>query len=187
MLTPLLMKMVAAAIPPPSGYSRLYDGRPAQVPYNGQLGGRPTYNEVRCCTKFKLEETRKLQIQFQEQEAATFEQAWVEDPAAAAKMKLDTETKSHIEYQGRLRVELKDEFTKGKSNEFSMEHVRRHWKQHPFKYDALALDDGGLSKDDCGFDKKHPRGSLPFDRPEDQRKWDAFSRQMKSLRSTRKS
>ena len=43
--------------------------------------------------------------------------------------------------RGRQRVELKDDFTKGKSNEFSMEHVRRHWKQRPFKYDTLALDD----------------------------------------------
>ena len=41
----------------------------------------------------------------------------------------------------RLRVELKDDFTKDKNNELSMEHVRRHWKQRPFKYDAIVLDD----------------------------------------------
>ena len=144
----------------------------------------------------------------------------------------------HVDFRkGRLRVELKDEFTKGKSNEFSMEHVRRHWKQRPFKYDALALDDRldpsaldpekewevdsvssrrylhrkykyavsykgadeeskllpqdhpdfkGCQKMIAEFDKKHPRGSLPFDKPEDHRKWDASSRQRKSHRVTRR-
>ena len=139
--------------------------------------------------------------------------------------------------RGRLRVELKDEFTKGKSNEFSMEHVRRHWKQRPFKYDTLALDDRldpsaldpnkewevdgvssrrylhgrykyavtykgadeeskllprdhkdfkGCKKMIAEFDDKHPLGSLPFDKPEDQRKWHASSRQHRGLRSTRR-
>ena len=139
--------------------------------------------------------------------------------------------------RGRLRVELKDEFTKGKSNEFSMEHVRRHWKQRPFKYDTLALDDrldpsaldpnkewevdGGSSRrylhgrykyavtykgadeeskllprdhkdfEGCKkliaeFDTKHRLGSLPFDKPEDQRKWHASTRQQRGLRSTRR-
>ena len=43
--------------------------------------------------------------------------------------------------RGRLRVELGDEFTKGKTNEFSMEHVRRHWTQRPWKYDTVAIED----------------------------------------------
>ena len=52
--------------------------------------------EKHAAMKHKLEETRKLQIQYQEKEAANHEQAWADNPEAAAKIKLDTETESHI-------------------------------------------------------------------------------------------
>ena len=43
--------------------------------------------------------------------------------------------------RGRLRVELGDDFTKGKINDFSMEHVRRHWTKRPWRYETIALED----------------------------------------------
>ena len=43
--------------------------------------------------------------------------------------------------KGRLRVELGTDFTKGKTNEFSMEHVRHHWKYRPWTYDNMSLDE----------------------------------------------
>ena len=41
--------------------------------------------------------------------------------------------------RGRLTVELRGEFTLGKTNEFSMEHVRRHWVRRPWAYDTVDL------------------------------------------------
>ena len=40
----------------------------------------------------------------------------------------------------RVRVELGGDFTKGKTNWFSLEHVRRYWLQRPFEYDAISLE-----------------------------------------------
>ena len=44
----------------------------------------------------------------------------------------------------------------------------------------------GCKKLIAEFDDKHPLGSLPFDKPEDQRKWHASTRQYRGLRSTRR-
>ena len=38
-------------------------------------------------------------------------------------------------------MELGTDFTKGKTNEFSMEHVRHHWKYRPWTYDNMSLDE----------------------------------------------
>ena len=140
--------------------------------------------------------------------------------------------------KGRLRVELGTDFTKGKTNEFSMEHVRHHWKYRPWTYDNMSLDerldpryvdpdtewevDGVSSRrylherykyrvsyknsdeesplrprdhedfNGCQellaqFDAKHPLGSLPYDKPEDQRLYqDQRRRPQRSTRSSRR-
>ena len=138
--------------------------------------------------------------------------------------------------RGRLKVELGTDFTRGKTNVFSMEHVRQHWTKRPWRYETLTLDErlapeaqdpdyewevdgvssrrylrgkykyavtykGGdeetklLPKDSpdlrgCQellneFDEKHPLGSLPFDKPEDQRAWHERTRSQHTRRSTR--
>ena len=43
--------------------------------------------------------------------------------------------------RGRLTVELGGEFPVGKSNEFTMDNVRRHWEHRPWRYDTVGLDE----------------------------------------------
>ena len=43
--------------------------------------------------------------------------------------------------RGRIKVELEGDFPVGKSNEFTMDHVRRHWEQRPWRYDTVGLDE----------------------------------------------
>ena len=43
--------------------------------------------------------------------------------------------------RGRLTVELGGEFPVGKSNEFTMDNVRRHWEHQPWRYDTVGLDE----------------------------------------------
>ena len=43
--------------------------------------------------------------------------------------------------RGRIRVELGNDFTKGKINLFSMQDVRKHWVRKPWHTEALSLEE----------------------------------------------
>ena len=136
--------------------------------------------------------------------------------------------------RGRLQVELGNDFTKGKTNWFTMDDVRKHWVRRPWHSATVTVEerlaandnhdeeyevDGIASRkytygkyrysvsfkgfDECHkhlprtdpdlencqalideFDRRHPFGSLPYDKPSDK---DAFlsTQQGPTRRSTR--